>query len=198
MIQPTGGMWQQEQDSQQAIVILGYLTGTVDDDDFFALKLLSTYLGNGLSSRLFVELREKQGLAYDVSAFFPTRLSQSQFVTYIGTAPKNTAIALQGLHQEATRLVDAPLSEEELQVAKNKLLGQYALGKQTNAELAQIFGWYESIGLGVDFDQAFKTHVERITPEETHAAAQRHFRHPYISVVGSKEALSLLEGIELS
>ncbi len=197
-LDPTGGMWQKEQDSQQAIIILGYLTGTVADDDFFALKLLSTYLGNGLSSRLFVELREKQGLAYDVSAFFPTRLNQSQFVTYIGTAPKNTAIALKGLHKEAKRLVDAPLSEAELQIAKNKLLGQYALGKQTNAELAQIFGWYESIGLGVGFDQEFKTHIERITPEETYAAAQRHFKNPYISVVGSKDALSLLEDIELS
>ncbi|MGB2925697.1 MAG: pitrilysin family protein, partial [Limnothrix sp.] len=195
---PQGGMWQKEQDSQQAIVILGYLTGTIADDDFFALKLISTYLGNGLSSRLFVELREKQGLAYDVSAFFPTRLSQSQFVTYIGTAPKNTAIALKGLHKEVQRLVDAELSEAELQVAKNKLLGQYALGKQTNSELAQIFGWYESIGLGVDFDNEFKHHVERITPAEVHAAAQHHFKNPYISVVGSAEALSLLEDIELS
>ncbi|AFY38457.1 processing peptidase [[Leptolyngbya] sp. PCC 7376] len=197
-LKPTGGNWHTTQDSQQAIVILGYLTGTVEDDDFFALKLLSTYLGNGLSSRLFVELREKQGLAYDVSAFFPTRLNQSQFVTYIGTAPKNTAIALQGLHKETQRLVDAPLSEEELQIAKNKLLGQYALGKQTNAELAQIFGWYESIGLGVKFDQDFKTHIERITTTETHAAAQRHFTKPYVSVAGSVEALSLLEDIELS
>jgi zinc protease len=50
------------------------------------LKLLSTYLGNGLSSRLFVELREKRGLAYDVSAFFPSRLGMSQFVAYMGTA----------------------------------------------------------------------------------------------------------------
>lgn len=197
-LNPTGGMWTKEQDSQQAIIILGYLTGAVTDEDFFALKLISTYLGNGLSSRLFVELREKQGLAYDVSAFFPTRLNQSQFVTYIGTAPKNTAIALTGLYKEAKRLVDQPLSDAELQIAKNKLLGQYALGKQTNAELAQVFGWYESIGLGVNFDQAFKSHIERITPAETHAAAQRHFTKPYISVVGSNEALSLLKDIELS
>ncbi|NJN73759.1 MAG: insulinase family protein [Limnothrix sp. RL_2_0] len=198
VLPPTGGMWLHEQDSQQAIVILGYLTGTIADADFFALKLISTYLGNGLSSRLFVELREKQGLAYDVSAFFPTRLSQSQFVTYIGTAPKNTAIALKGLQKEVQRLVDAPLSEAELQVAKNKLLGQYALGKQTNSQLAQIFGWYESIGLGVNFDNEFKNHIERITPAEVHAAARHNFKNPYISVVGSQDALSLLEDIELS
>lgn len=193
LIQPSGGTRLKEQDSQQAIVMLGYLTGTVMDSDFFALKLLSTYLGNGLSSRLFVELREKQGLAYDVSAFFPTRLSQSQFVSYIGTAPQNTAIALSGLQREIQRLVDDCLTEAELQVAKNKLLGQYALGKQTNAELAQIFGWYESIGLGVGFDQEFKRHVEQITPADVHAAAQHHFSHPYISVVGSKSALDLLK-----
>ncbi|ACA98099.1 MULTISPECIES: pitrilysin family protein [Cyanophyceae] len=197
-LQPQGGVWTKEKESQQAIIILGYLTGTVADDDFFALKLLSTYLGNGLSSRLFVELREKQGLAYDVSAFFPTRLSQSQFITYIGTAPQNTAIALNGLHQEIQRLVTAPLSEADLQIAKNKLLGQYALGKQTNAELAQIFGWYESIGLGIDFDQAFQHHVEKITTTETHQAAQRHFHHPYVSVVGSQTALSLIEDLQLS
>ncbi|MBV5260768.1 insulinase family protein [Synechococcus moorigangaii CMS01] len=197
-LQPQGGLWTKEKESQQAIIILGYLTGTVADADFFALKLLSTYLGNGLSSRLFVELREKQGLAYDVSAFFPTRLSQSQFITYIGTAPQNTAIALEGLYQEIQRLVAAPLPEADLQIAKNKLLGQYALGKQTNAELAQLFGWYESIGLGIDFDQDFQHHIEKITIAETHAAAQRHFQQPYVAVVGSQAALSLIGDLQLS
>ena len=62
------------QETQQSIVMLGYLGTKVEDKDYPVLKLLSTYLGNGLSSRLFVELREKRGLAYDVSAFYPTRL----------------------------------------------------------------------------------------------------------------------------
>ena len=57
------------QETNQAFVIIGYLAASVKHPDFAALKLLSTHLGNGLSSRLFVELREKQGLAYDVSAF---------------------------------------------------------------------------------------------------------------------------------
>ena len=82
------------QDSQQSIIMLGYLTPSVRKEaDYTVLKLLNTYLGNGLSSRLFVELREKRGLAYDVSAFYPTRLDTSQFVAYMGTAPENTAIA---------------------------------------------------------------------------------------------------------
>jgi predicted Zn-dependent peptidase len=51
--------------------MLGYPGSSVQEDDYPVLKLLSTYLGNGLSSRLFVELREKRGLAYDVSSFIP-------------------------------------------------------------------------------------------------------------------------------
>jgi len=79
-----------EQDTQQAIVVIGYPAPSVHSPDYAALKIISTYLGNGLSSRLFVELREKRGLAYEVSAFYPTRLEASQFIAYIGTASQNT------------------------------------------------------------------------------------------------------------
>ncbi|MFM7426793.1 MAG: M16 family metallopeptidase, partial [Elainella sp.] len=180
-----------EQDTQQAIVMLGYLASPIYAADHFALKLLNTYLGNGLSSRLFVELREKRGLAYDVSAFYPTRIDTSHFVTYIGTAPENAAIALEGLHQEVTRLQETLLSDEELQAAKNKLLGQYALGKQTNAQIAQIFGWYEMLNLGIDYDQQFQQAVAAVTATEIQQAAQRHMDHPYISLVGPQSAIDL-------
>ncbi len=172
------------QDTQQSIVILGYLASSVYQPDFFALKLLNTYLGNGLSSRLFVELREKRGLAYDVSSFYPTRVDNSQFVVYIGTAPENTEIALTGLRQETERLCNIELTPEELQTAKNKLLGQYALGKQTNSEIAQIYGWYETLDLGVDFDVQFQEEVSRVTPQEAQEAACRYFGEPYVSIVG--------------
>ncbi|MEL6928935.1 MAG: pitrilysin family protein, partial [Cyanobacteria bacterium J06600_6] len=95
---PTLNPSQQEiiQDTQQSIVMLGYLGTKVNLQEYPVLKLISTYLGNGLSSRLFVELREKRGLAYDVSAFFPTRLDTAPFITYMGTAPANTEIAISG------------------------------------------------------------------------------------------------------
>jgi predicted Zn-dependent peptidase len=172
------------QDSQQSIVMLGYLAAAVKNEDYAALKLLSSYLGNGLSSRLFVELREKRGLAYDVSALYPTRLDPSQFVVYMGTAPENTAIALEGLRREAERLCHGELSTEELQAAKNKLLGQYALGKQTNAEIAQLFGWYETLGLGIEFDSQFQEDVDQVTPEMAQKVANNYLLDPYISLVG--------------
>jgi predicted Zn-dependent peptidase len=177
-------------ETQQSVVMLGYLAGSVRHPDYVALKVMNTYLGNGLSSRLFVELREKRGLAYDVSAFYPTRLDASQFVVYMGTSPQNTAIAIEGLRAEVVRLVNVPLSEEELQVSKNKLLGQYALGKQTNTQLAQIYGWYETLGLGIDFDRQFQADVMAVTAADVRAVAQKDFVEPYLSLVGPEAIVS--------
>ena len=174
-------------DTQQEIVMLGYFASSIFSEDYPALKLLNTYLGSGLSSRLFVELREKRGLAYDVSAMYPPRQDLSQFIFYIGTAPENTQTAKLGLQEEAERLVKDPLSEEELQNAKNKLLGKYALSKQTNSEVAQINGWYETIGLGVEFDSKFNEIIEQVTPKNAQEVAQKYFSQPYISQVGPQE-----------
>lgn len=182
---PSSNPSQQEiiQDTQQSIVMLGYLGTKVNLQEYPVLKLISTYLGNGLSSRLFVELREKRGLAYDVSAFFPTRLDTAPFITYMGTAPANTEIALEGLSTEVARLTEEALSESEIQSAKNKLLGQYALGKQTNGEIAQTYGWYETLGLGVEFDRTFQAAIPPITPEQVREVANKYLSQPYISIV---------------
>lgn len=177
------------QDTQQAIVMVGYQAPQVHHPDYAALKVINTYLGSGLSSRLFVELREKRGLAYDVSAFYPTRLGLSQFVVYMGTAPGNTAAALEGLRWETERLAQEPLTPEELEGAKNKLLGQYALGKQTNAQLAQLFGWYEILGLGIDYDAEFQSEVAAVTSERAIAAAQATFTEPAIVLLGPASAI---------
>lgn len=179
-----------DQDTNQAIVVVGYQAPPVKHPAYAALKLMSTYLGNGLSSRLFVELREKRGLAYDVSAFYPTRLSMSQFVTYMGTAPENAAIAYEGLRYEVERLSQINLSEEELQASKNKLLGQYALGKQTNAQLAQLFGWYEVLGLGIDFDERFQKDIAALSVDDLQSTAQEYFAQPFSVVLGPTSAMA--------
>ena len=176
------------QNTQQTIIMLGYLSPSIQDADYPVLKLINTYLGNGLSSRLFVELREKQGLAYDVSAFYPTRLEPSHFVTYIGTAPDNVDIALKGLKKEAQRLCEVQLTTEELQASKNKLLGQYALAKQSNGQLAQLYGWYETLNQGVEFDDRFQEMIADVTSEEMQIVAQKYLQiEPYLSVVGISE-----------
>ena len=177
----------EHQATQQAIVMLGYLAPPVHDPDCIALKLIDSYLSNGMSSRLFVELREKRGLAYDVSAFYPTRLDTSHFAVYMGTAASNTQIAVSGLRAEVDRLCLEPLSAAEIQTAKDKLLGQYALGKQTNGQLAQTYGWYELLGLGIDFDSQFSQAIQQLTSVQLQATANKYLSEPYISIVSPQQ-----------
>ncbi|MEM7553499.1 MAG: pitrilysin family protein [Cyanobacteria bacterium P01_A01_bin.84] len=178
------------QTTQQSIIMLGYLGADVRSPDYAALKLISTYLGNGLSSRLFVELREKRGLAYDISAFYPTRVFPASFIVYMGTAPHNTSTAFHGLRKEVDHLNHTQLEPEVLQVNKNKILGQYALGKQTNAQVAQVYGWYEIIGLGIDFDRKFQENINSVTVADILAIAQKYLWEPYVSLVGHEEAVN--------
>lgn len=178
------------QATQQSVIMLGYLGASVHSADYAALKLLSSYLGNGLSSRLFVELREKLGLAYDVSAFYPTRQFSSSFVVYMGTAAENTTTALARLRTEVDLLSQSKLTETALQTAKNKILGQYALGKQTNGQIAQIYGWYEILGLGIAFDQKFQSDIATLTIEDTIEAASKYLKEPFVSVIGQQEAIN--------
>jgi zinc protease len=173
----------EHQATQQAIVMLGYLAPAMHDPDCIPLKLINSYLGNGMSSRLFVELREKRGLAYDVSAFYPTKLDTSHFAVYMGTAVSNTRVAVSGLRAEVERLCMKPLSAIELQSAKDRLLGQYALGKQTNGQLAQTYGWYELMGLELDFDRQFSEAIQKLSADRLQEVAEKYLSEPYISIV---------------
>ncbi|GAB4313485.1 MAG: pitrilysin family protein [Geminocystis sp.] len=188
LLSPKARSHHTSQDTQQSIIMMGYLVPEMTHPDYPVLKLLSTYLGNGLSSRLFVELREKRGLAYDVSAFYPTRVDKSQFVVYMGTAPHNADIAQEGLYNEIKRLRENPLTTEEIQTAKNKLLGQYALSKQTNGEFAQVFGWYETLGLGIEYDNIFPQKISSVTIEDIQRVAQEYLQDQFLCVskVGPK------------
>lgn len=180
----------QIQPTQQALVMIGYNAPNVFDPDYPALKLLNVYLCNGLSSRLFMEIREKRGLAYEVSGFYPTRLDPSHFVVYLGTAAENTRLAMELLQAELARLSAQSLSEETLLVSQRKLLGQYALGKQTNHQIAHLLGWYERLGLGTIYDEQFVQAIEAVTAPQLQAAATRYLQQPYVSLVGPEEAVS--------
>ncbi len=181
------------QPTQQTTIVLGFRGSPASSADYPALKLLATYLGSGLSSRLFVELRERGGLAYEVSAFFATRRDPAPFVAYLGTAAENTPVALERLQAEIQRLHDTLLSSEEVGMAQRKLLGQYALSKQTNAQVAQLAGWYEILGLGMEFDQQYLQSVRQLTPAHLQQAAKTYLVNPAIALVGPEEALAKVE-----
>lgn len=178
--------------SQQVMLMLGYRVPGVMDPAYVPLKLLCAYLGNGMSSHLFVQLRERQGLAYDVSAFYPTRALGSALVAYGGTAPEKAPIALRALHRELHTLSQEPLTAAVVANLQRKVLGQYLLGQQTNEQLAHLFGWYEVLGLGLGFDQTFQDRVMAQTAAALWTVAQTHLQAPLVSVVGPEATIEML------
>lgn len=181
-----------ELESQQAILMLGYPAVDTFHPDYPVLKVLMTHLCNGMSSKLFVELRERQGLAYEVSGFFPTRLGPSHLVVYLGTTSSNTELALAQLQQQMAQLAAGDFTSEELAIAQRKLLGQYALGKQTNSQLAHLFGWYEILGLGWRYDERFQQQVAAITLAQAQQVAATYFHQPIYSLVGPADQISAI------
>jgi zinc protease len=156
----------------------GWLAPTITGQDYIPLKVLNALLGSGMSSRLFVDLREKQGLAYTVGSLFPSQLDPSRFVMYLGTDPVNRAKVLAGFQQEITRLKTQKVSPLELQQAKDKLAGAFALDHETTTNQAYYLALYELLGVGYGFDQAYPRQVQSVTPDDIQRVAKVIFAEP--------------------
>src|SRR5580704_1909020 len=98
---------------QQAHLVVGFRGLTLKDNDRYALEVLSTILG-GSGGRLFLELREKQHLAYGVSAFSLEGIDPGYFAVHMSTSPEKLEQAMAGVRSELTRLASEPVSKAEL------------------------------------------------------------------------------------
>ena len=76
-----------QKETEQSHICYGVATMNAHHEDRFALAILDTVLGGGMSSRLFQEIREKQGLAYSVYSFHSLYQDTGQFAVYAGTRP---------------------------------------------------------------------------------------------------------------
>ena len=97
------------------------------DERRFALRVLDTILGGSSSSRLFQEVREKRGLAYSVFSYASHYADTGQIGVYVGTRPDNVREAMDVIGSELRRIVDEPVSDEELTRAKENVKGRMVL-----------------------------------------------------------------------
>src|SRR5207244_2810195 len=93
-----------EREARQAQVLVGFLAPPLTHPDYAAMRVLGAVLGGGMSSRLFVELRDRRGLAYSTGVLTTNRTGPSLFLPYLGTAPANADAAVAGVLAEVDRL----------------------------------------------------------------------------------------------
>jgi zinc protease len=142
----------------QAHLVLGFRGLDVQDDERFALELVAQILA-GQGGRLFLELRDRQSLAYSVSAVNVEGVAPGFFAVYMGTAPEKIELAREGVLFELRKLVESPPADEELQRAQNYLTGNFAIDQQRNAVRAGQIALDALYGLGAD---AYARYAERV------------------------------------
>ncbi len=171
-------------DAQQAQIIQGWLVPTVSSPEYPAIALMNTILGaSGLSSRLFLELRDKKGLAYTVRSAYRSFEKSALFHIYIGTEPKNVEVSLNGFMEEINKIKTIPVSDEELEAAKNNILGRQQFISETNSQQANISANYAMMGLGFDFQPKLIEKIKTVTPQMIMDAANKFLNNKYVIAI---------------
>jgi len=162
-------------DRAQAHLILGFQGLALDDGDRFSLELLAQILA-GQSGRLFLELRDRQGLAYSVNAVNVEGLAPGFFSVYIATAPEKLDQARSGIEDELDRLLQQPVTTSELDRAKRYLTGTHAIDRQRSAARAASLALDGRYGLGTDAALRYPEQIEALTREDLLRVARRVMR----------------------
>ncbi len=179
----------EEQDTEQLVLMLGTATVPLADPRSLALRLLQCHLGVGMSSRLFVALREDHGLAYDVGVHAPARCGAAPFVFHLSSSAERAAEATTELLSEWQRLLDQPLSEEELALAIAKFRGASAAGRQTCGQIADRQAMVLGHGLGWSYADEALERVGSFDPDMLHGVARQLLSRPSLSLCGPPRAL---------
>ena len=176
-----------ERDKEQVHVVIGFLGAPLTSADRYPLEVIETIL-SGQSGRLFAELRDKQSLAYSLSAFTLFGLDTGSFGIYIGTSPDKRDEVIKTLWRELSMLQEEPVRAEELAKAKNLLISQYELGLQTRGSQAMEMGLNETYGLGQDYGNRYIAEIEKVDEQKVLEVARRYIQpdHYVMVTVGAK------------
>lgn len=136
-----------EKDKLQTHIILGFLGPTFYDKDYYAFKVLNSIFA-GQGGRLFIELRDRKSLAYSVTSFLYPGIESGAFGIYIGTSPDKEQDAINEINNEIAKLLEHGITDEELNRAKNYLVGSFEIALQRNSAQADRIAFDEIYRIG--------------------------------------------------
>lgn len=131
------GLWWISRPTEQAHIVWGVEAPKYTSREQAAVLLLASYMGGGMSSHLFQEIREKNGLAYTIYSNLNSYFDSGVFSVYVGSAPGQTATCLRLIEEAAIRLCTSLMPEEELQEVKDSVRGMMLLSTDNVESLMQ-------------------------------------------------------------
>lgn len=171
--------------TEQAHICLGTRAFSYLHPDRYAFDLLNTVLGEGMSSRLFLNIRERLGLAYDVHSFTQKHRDTGYLGVYIGVDPKKAVDAVNAVMAELRSLADADVAPEELARAKEFTKGRLRLELETTNGVAFWLTYQESLLGEIKTIEDELALVDAVTAADVRRSAEEVMRAPMqMSVIG--------------
>ena len=171
--------------TEQAHICLGVRAFSYLHPDRFVLDLLNTVLGEGMSSRLFLNIRERLGLAYDVHSFSQKHRDTGLLGVYLGVDPKQAVDAVNAVLAEMRNLCDHELATEELDRAKEFTKGRLRLELESTNGVSFWLAYQELLIGSIKTIEEEVALVDAITAEDVRRVANEVLRAPIqMAVIG--------------
>ena len=142
--------------------------------EFPALSVMNTALGGLFASRINLNLREAHGYTYGASSQFVFRKHPGLFWVSTGVRTDATAPAVSEIFKEIQRIVDKPMSAEELTMAKDSIVRGLSSQFETSSNATGVLANLVVYNLGLDYYSRFPGDVAAVTPESAQAAARKY------------------------
>jgi len=180
VLQPAVGC--EYRDLEQVQLCFGLKGLSLTDPQRYALSLLDTAFGGNMSSRLFQQIRENRGLAYNVYSFASSYFDTGMYGIYAGVGAENALCASQLVLEEMDKLSGHPVSHAELENAKEFTKGNLMLAAESNvngmvrlAQSEMLYGRYIPLEEVAD-------RIDRVVPEEIHQLVEDLFQRDQMTL----------------
>jgi predicted Zn-dependent peptidase len=193
-----GGFWWLPRPTEQVHLVWGVEGLPYASKDRLAAFLLNVYLGGGMSSALFQEIREKNGLAYTVYSSLSPFVDSGVFSIYAATGPSQVALCLKLIEECAAKLKNHLLTEEELQVIKDNLKGTILISSDSvETRMSSIAKNEIFLGEYVSVDDVCQL-IDKVTPQDLRRVARKLFRDGKRSILAMGPKPSRAQRAKLS
>lgn len=183
--------------TDQTHMILGVRAYDMYHKDRFALSILATILGGGMSSRLFMEVRERRGLAYSVHTGVDTYHDAGYLATQCGVEHENLEKTIAVILSEYKKIMAEPVDEEELRKAKEYMKGHFALGMEGSDDVVGYLATQEVLRHEIMLPKERIKMIDRVTALDVRRVARDIFQNKKLNlaVIGPHTSKAKLSGI---
>ncbi len=173
-----------KEDVNQSNIYLGHIGGMRNNPDFFALILMNRILGSGFTSRLFKNVRSREGLAYSVYGVYSANYDFPGLF-YVGcqTKSESTIKAVRAIIEEVKKMTESEVTDEELALAKDSYLNSFVFNFDTKGEIVSRLMTYAYYGYPQDFLQKTKESIEKVTKADVLRVAKKYLRPDDVQVL---------------